>query len=487
MGRRYNWVCAAIAGSGSVLYGYDAAVIAGTFAQEGFLDYFQPSTSVLGAIGSVYFAGLILGLLFVSLLADRFGRKRTIQFGGVIGLVGAIFQAAPSSRLLGLFFAGRVLAGMASGLMLTTVNIYQSEIAPPHLRGTMVAFQIVTLNFAGTLASWVGYACNFSSNPSFSWRFPIALQAVPAILLIIGCFYIPFSPRWLISKNRHDEAKAILQRLHDDHQDPTFWEKEYLQISAQLAVERKELETSSWSHMLTNFNELRRVLVAVAALTSVQTNGAQTIQVYQSVFYGGLGFSTRQQLLMSGIFGICNMSGGMTNLILIDRVGRRKLFLAGLFILSVWLGVFSACSAQYAQTGSSSWGKAGVAFVMIYIYSFGSTYASSPYAYAAEVLPTKNRAHGMSLALFSANALTLVFSQTAPIALADIGWKFNLVFIACNCFFFPVVYFFFPETKGMTLEEVNRAFGEKVEVELQDINDADAKMVATTNHVEVSP
>jgi len=87
--------------------------------------------------------------------------------------------------------------------------------------------------------------------------------------------------------------------------------------------------------------------------------------------------------------------------------------------------------------------------VMVYIYSFGSTYAASPYAYAAEVLPTKIRAVGMSLALFTANALTLIFSQTAPMGLEKIGWKFNLVFIACNCFFFPIVYLFFPEVRHL--------------------------------------
>ncbi|KAK9382099.1 general substrate transporter [Kockiozyma suomiensis] len=484
MGKVYNWRCAIIAGSGSILYGYDAAVIASTFAQQGFLDQFSPSENILGAIGSVYFAGIIVGLAFVSLLADRFGRKRTIQIGGVIGLIGAIFQTC--SYQIALFFVGRVVAGVASGIMLTTVNVYQAEIAPPHLRGTMVGFQIVTLNIAGTLASWVGFGCNYSNNASFSWRFPIALQCVPAIGLIIGCFFIPYSPRWLISKDRQLEAQAVLRRLHDDHSDPMFWEKEYLQIAAQLAVEKAEKETSKWSHMITNRSELRRLAVAVAAMTSVQTNGAQTIQIYQSVLYAGLGFSTRMTLLMAGIFGICNTSGGITNLLLIDRIGRRKLFLSGLFLLSVWLAVFAACSAKYNQTQSDSWGKAGIAFVMIYIYFFGSTFAASPYAYTAEVLPTKIRAKGMATALFFSNSVALIFSQTAPIALAKIKWKFDIVFIACNAAFFPIVYFFFPETKGLTLEEINRAFGEKVEVEINEMSDEQAEMKLQVAQVEFS-
>ncbi|KAF2802682.1 general substrate transporter [Mytilinidion resinicola] len=476
MGKAYNWMCAGIAGSGSMLYGYDAAVIAGTLAQPGFLEYFNPSATVLGAVGSVYFAGLLIGLLFVSALADRFGRKRTIQFGAAVGLIGAVFQTA--AHEIGLFFTGRVLAGIASGIMLTTVNVYQAEIAPPDLRGTMVAFQIVTLNLAGALASWVGFACNHSTNLSFQWRFPIGLQCLPAILLIIGCFFIPFSPRWLITKDRHAEAQVILKRLHDSHEDSTFWEKEYIQISAQLEVEAKEKETASWTHMLTNWSELRRLLVAIAALTSVQTNGAQTIQVYQSVFYAGLGFSTTQVLLMVGVFAICNTCGGVTNLILIDRVGRRKLFLSGLVILSVMLGVFAACSERYTSTGTKSWGKAGVGFVMVYIYFFGATYASSPYAYAAEILPTKNRANGVAIALFVANSVTLTFTQVTPIALDKIAWKFNIVFIACNLFFLPIVYFFFPETKGLSLEEVNGAFGERVEVEFKDITENEVEKVA---------
>lgn len=167
---------------------------------------------------------------------------------------------------------------------------------------------------------------------------------------------------------------------------------------------------------------------------------------------------------MAGVFQICLVIGGVGNLLLIDRVGRRYLFLFGLIILSVCLGLFAGFSAKFQETASSSkqlsvdcpssytsnllnagWGKAGVAMVMIFIFCFGLTFNASPYAYAAEVLPTKIRANGMSIALFVANGLTVMFTQTAPLALEAITWRFSFIFVGCNLFFFPIVYFFFPE------------------------------------------
>lgn len=119
------------------------------------------------AIGSSYYGGVVLGLLLTALISQPIGRKRSIQLGGLIGIVGAILQAA--AKRISVFFVGRVIAGVSSGIMLTTVNVYQSEIAPPSERGAMVAFQLIALTTAGGLASWVGYACNFSPDPSFSW------------------------------------------------------------------------------------------------------------------------------------------------------------------------------------------------------------------------------------------------------------------------------------------------------------------------------
>lgn len=174
----------------------------------------------------------------------------------------------------------------------------------------------------------------------------------------------------MISRDRHEEAQIVLKRLRDSHEDPLLWQKEYLQISAQLAVEAEEKKAHSWSHLITDKSERKRVLIAIAALTSLQTNGAQTIQVYQasfgsvrtkystnsmqSVLYTGLGFSLRSTLLLSGVFQIILSIGCIMNMVLIDRLGRRKLFMGGFVILSICLGIFAACTAMYESTGRTS-------------------------------------------------------------------------------------------------------------------------------------
>jgi MFS family permease len=138
-----------------------------SFAQPGFLQQFNPSATVLGAIASTYFGGVIIGVMFAHVFADLIGRRRSIQVGGCVGLLGAILQSAAYN--VETFFVGRAFAGVASGIMLPVVNVYQAEIAPPHLRGAMVSLQLVLLAIAGTTAAFVGFACYHSSNLEFAW------------------------------------------------------------------------------------------------------------------------------------------------------------------------------------------------------------------------------------------------------------------------------------------------------------------------------
>ncbi|EXJ67376.1 uncharacterized protein A1O5_09389 [Cladophialophora psammophila CBS 110553] len=347
--------------------------------------------------------------------------------------------------------------------MLTTVQIYQSEIAPPEVRGRMIAVQLVTINSAGQIIAFTGFGTYHVSNPALQWRLPVALQCVPAIALFIGGFFIPFSPRWLAMKGRHEEARKVLRRLHDDHANPLFWEREYAQMVAQLEHERRETAGVNSFHMFTNWRELHRALLAVVGLTSLQTNGAQTIFIFQSILYASLGYSTGKILLMACFFQLLCIVGGIGNILAIDWLGRRILMMSGLIGLSVVLGAFMACVAEFEKTGNTAWGKAGVAMVMIYIWFYGVTYISTGYAYAAEVLPTKIRAQGMALGMLCAYVCIIIFRQVTPIAYAEVSYRYVSLFIAFNMFFLPIIYFFCHETKGLTLEEINGLFGEEVQ------------------------
>ncbi|KAH7075032.1 general substrate transporter [Paraphoma chrysanthemicola] len=475
MGRAYTWRCAIIASFGCVLYGYDSIIIASTFAQAGFLETFKPDATILGAFVSTYFAGTGLALPIGAYLCDKIGRRYTILCGAILGVIAGIMQAAASANAL--FFVGRIIGGAAVALSLVPVSIYQAEIAPPELRGAMVALQLTSLCAAGALGAWVGYATNFSSNISFAWRFPLALQAFPALLLILGVWFIPFSPRWLMMKKRNDEAKVVLQRLHSDHQDPLFWEKEYYQIRSQLNQDETEQSHRKWHQMFTDKKERKRLLIAVLAIVSGQSIGAQTIQQYQSVLYIGLGFQLRTILLMTGVFQLCLVAGGILCIVAIDRVGRRIMFLSGLAGTSVLLALFVVCTKYYGQTQDKAWARAGVAVIMLFAFWFGATYLCTPWTYATEVLPTRIRAPGAMFASFLGTCVTIIFSQTSPLAVEALTWKYAFIFIGCNIACFPVVYFYFPETKNLTLEEVNVLFGERVELSYDDVSKVEGREI----------
>ncbi|OQV04932.1 hypothetical protein CLAIMM_09745 [Cladophialophora immunda] len=476
MGRKYNWFCVAVAGMGSMLYGCDNVVIAGTFAQPGFLARFKPSPTLLGAIVAAFYGGTMLGIIVVFLFVDKLSRRRTLQAGAGLGLVGAIMQTA--SYQIQLFAVARVLAGIASGMMFTTVQVYQSEISPPEIRGRMSTIQMLTMNITGLVIAFTGYGTYHLNNPEAQWRVPISLQCVPALGLLIGCQFIPYSPRWLVMRGRNEEARNVLKRLHDDRGDH-FWEKEYTQLVSQLEIERQETEGASFFHIFTNRKELFRASLAIVVLTACQTCGAQTILVFQSVIYSSLGFSTSLVLLMACVFQAIVNLGGFFNMVAIDRYGRRPLMLSGLVLLSIFLGLFALCLAKFESTNNPAWGKAGISMVMIFIFIYGCTWVSTGFAYAAEVQPTKIRAQGMALGMFSSFAWVIIYGQVTPIAYTAVKWKFLFLWVGFNLFFLPIIYFFCKETKGLTLEEMNAIFGEVVSRRLDEITIEEAEDKAT--------
>jgi MFS family permease len=215
----------------SFLFGYDMGVMTDVIQSPHFLAFFNTNDKdpVVGAIVSTFSGGAVFGALFGGVIMDRIGRKPTVQIGALVCLLGAILQAAAAN--LGMMLLGRIIAGMAVGLMSMAVPVYQSECAPPEVRGKhMLAVGRRWLNLAGLIvgitqqmigvgfivSTWVGFgSSHVDATNSFSWRFPLAFQALPCVIIVLSLFFFPESPRYLLEKGRDDEARETVSQLQD--------------------------------------------------------------------------------------------------------------------------------------------------------------------------------------------------------------------------------------------------------------------------------
>ena len=214
MGRSYTLWCSIFATTGSLIYGYDSGIISTTLGQATFPTYFNnPSPNLTGAIVSTYSGGQGIGNLTGGVLADYLGRKKTIWLASTLALIGAILQTAAVN--IEMFLVGRILAGFAIGLVYAVSSIYNAEIAPPRIRGIVVGLQTQLISIGYASANWMGAFGSFAAGNA-AWRIPLGLQCLPAVILIIGLFWLPESPRWLIQHGRYEQAHDTLRKLHED-------------------------------------------------------------------------------------------------------------------------------------------------------------------------------------------------------------------------------------------------------------------------------
>ncbi|KAF5594922.1 sugar transporter [Fusarium pseudocircinatum] len=454
MGRWRTISIALVVTMGGFTFGFDSGIIATTFGHQTFRIYMygpsQASTSLAGAIVSCYNAGQAIGAPTVGYLADRFSRKYTIAFASLLAILGAALQAGAVH--VGMMIAGRLIAGLACGQFLAVVPVYIAEVAKPSQRGFLVGLQ------GGAFA--VGDA---------QWRIPLAMQIPVPFILLFAVFLVPFSPRWLVRKGRHEEARRVLNLLHDTEGE-TFIEQELLQIQQQIELEASA-ETSSWAYAvkeLFSMRYLHRTLMAAFIVSQSQLSGASVIQNFQNTFYAIVGITDRESLLVSGIYGFMVVIGTIIYLgIVADRWPRARTLWTGSLALSVSIAICMALSATYGQAGESNMAgaRASIAFIFIYSATFAIFFNAMIWVVPSELFPTFLRSKGMAFAVSSKSVVAIVLSQITPLALAEVSWRFYALFIACNTAA-AVLYFFLPETGGKTLEEIAELFGDAVAVDM---------------------
>lgn len=218
-------------------------------ASQNFLTFFNTNSqsAIIGAINATFSGGAVFGSLMGGLTMDRFGRKKTVQLGAMIASVGAVLQCAAYN--LAMMLVGRIIAGWAIGLMSMSIPVYQAECAHPKVRGLIVGLTQQMIGVGFIVSTWIGYGCNHAPEASsVQWRFPLAFQVLPALILLVGLLWMPESPRYSIETGKEEEGMRVLRKLHFDGLNEEWIQSEFLSIKTTV-MEEQAIAVSGWLPM----------------------------------------------------------------------------------------------------------------------------------------------------------------------------------------------------------------------------------------------
>ncbi|KND87544.1 putative metabolite transport protein YwtG [Tolypocladium ophioglossoides CBS 100239] len=450
---------------GSLTYGYCASIIATTLAQPSFIAYFSLATrsdaaALSGAINGLFQAGGLVGALSCGPVADWLGRKKALAIGAALAAIGGGLQAG--SVNIAMYIVMRFITGLGIGALVTLVPLYQSEIAPPQIRGLLVGMHGVLICVGYALASWVGVGFYFVNASGAQWRIPLAIQCLPPLTLAFGVLFLPESPRWLLSKDRIEAAFDSFKITRDDSvaADEGIIRAQFEVLHRQLLHEKEN--AVSYADMFRLPHYRKRCIIGFLTMFGAQGTATLVINNFGPLLYSQLSFGTVQQLLIqAGWISVCPI-GNFINALVVDRLGRTRMLMFGFAGCIVALIGECATVAQYNKTQSRSVAAAAVFYLFLHIACFSSAVDATSYIYASEIFPTPVRAKGLSISVSGLFVATIIFLQVAPTAFESIGWRYYLLFIAITSVLFVVIWVWFPETRQQNLEDIGTLYGDDV-------------------------
>lgn len=436
---------------GVFLFGYDQGVMSGIITGPYFIDYFhQPSRAEVGTMVAILEIGAFISSLMVGRIGDILGRRKTILYGAMIFFVGGALQTFATS--MAMMMTGRIIAGLGVGMLSTIVPVYQSEISPPHNRGKLACIEFSGNIIGYTTSVWVDYFCGFIEG-DLSWRVPLLMQCVMGALLALGALIIVESPRWLLDNDHDEEGIVVIANLYGggDIHNPRARD-EFREIKMNVLLTRQEGERT-YADMFKRYR--KRVFIAMSAQALAQLNGINVISYYAPYVFESAGWVGHAAVLMTGINGITYFLSTIPPWYIVDRWGRRIILLSGAVAMTISLSAIS----YFIFLDVKSTPTMVVLFVMIYNAAFGYSWAI-PSLYPPEILPLKIRSKGASLSTATNWAFNWLVGEMTPILQEWITWRLYLVHAFFCAVSFVVVYFLYPETCGVRLEDMDSLFGD---------------------------
>ncbi|KAI8660101.1 hypothetical protein NCS57_00986500 [Fusarium keratoplasticum] len=485
----YVALCAAFSALGGLLFGYDQGVISVTLVMDHFLDRFpEVSDDAPGAgfkkglMTAMITLGAFIGAINQGWIADWISRKRSIMVSVVVFTIGSALQTSAVNYAM--LVVGRFIGGIGIGQLSMVIPLYISEISPPEIRGTLLVFEELSIVAGIVIAFYITYGTRHISS-HWSWQLPFLLQILPGLVLGFGAIFLPYSPRWLASKDREDEALANLAKLRALPATDPRVQREWMEIITEARFQtgilkerhpqltkrtdisgRIRLEFVSWTDCLKP-GCWRRTLVGAGIMFFQQFVGINALIYYSPTLFGTMGLDFDMQLTMSGVLNVTQLIGVLTSLWTLDRFGRRSILLLGSVLMLVAHVIIAALVGKFSDNWPShkAEGWTSVAFLLFYMLAFGASWGPVPWAMPSEVFPSSLRAKGVAISTCSNWINNFIIGLITPPLVRETGFG-AYVFFAVFCLLsFIWVWFSVPETNGKTLEEMDQVFNDRSGVE----------------------
>ncbi|KAF9456247.1 general substrate transporter [Collybia nuda] len=438
--------------------GFDGSMMNGLQTLDQWNSAFHtPTGGKLGLLNAIQNIGSLAAYPFSPYVTDGFGRRASVVLGATIMIVGTILQTA--SNTVGMFIGARFLIGFGLTFAASAAPLLVTEIAFPSQRAQLTSLYNSLWYLGSIIAAWTTYG-TFHIPSSWAWRVPSALQGLPSVLQILFIWFVPESPRWLVSKGREAQALKTLAYYHanGNEKDPLV-EYEFEEIKAAIAFDRDVASNVGWTSFYKTPGNRRRMRIIIALAFFSQWSGNGLVSYYLGKVFDAIGITNpTTQLLINGLLNIFNFFVAIIAGLLCDKVGRRRLFMISAVGMLLFWTLQTICFSIYAQHHNEA--AAHTVIAMIFLFYGFCEIAFSPLivSYTVEILPYALRAKGFVIFNF-AISLSLIFNQYVnPIALEKLGWKYYLVYVFWLAFETVFLWFFVVETKNRTLEETAALF-----------------------------
>ncbi|KAJ3575377.1 hypothetical protein NP233_g1138 [Leucocoprinus birnbaumii] len=448
--------------------GYDGSMMNGLQSLDQWNSAFgYPTGGKLGLLNAIQNIGSLAAYPVSPYVTDGLGRRSAILFGAVVMIGATILQTA--SQSVGMFIGARFMIGFGLTFAAAAAPLLVTEIAYPSQRAQATSMYNTLWYLGSIIAAWTTFG-TFHLPSSWSWRIPSALQGLPSVIQVVLIWFVPESPRWLVSKGREEQALKTLAYYHanGNTEDPLV-EFEFEEIKAAIAFDRDVASNVGWMALVKTPGNRRRMRIIIALAFFSQWSGNGLISYYLNKVFDAIGITDpTTQLLINGILNIFNFFVAIIAGLLCDRVGRRKLFLTSTVGMIVFWTLQTVCFALNSKYGNQQAAHAFIAFIFLYYGFYDLAFTPLIVSYTVEILPFALRAKGFTLFNFCVS-LSLIFNQYVnPIALKKLGWKYYLVYVFWLCFETVFCYFFIIETKNRSLEETAALFdGDETVAQIQ--------------------